>query len=556
MSNLKRLFGLTASGNTANPTLYRYNRYMQPVLNVSKDAQALDHSQIFLGSSVWDNGTEWRGLYTGQSEDSIVYAPDGLTYQNVDQMFMLYKTKSNDVRSGWNKVLDVNGDPKPIFQPTFIAGRFDKQQVWMRSIIKDGSTLKGWYTGDNGPGQPTPNYKIGYATSVDDGQTWTRYSTSEVYSDGLTDNRGIVVFTVLQDSSNLKAMYTGIDPNDGICLAESSDGITWTKTATLFAGLEYGFPWEFKKYGSDYFLWIQRQFRTPSNYGPAKKIFVLTSTDLTNWTFLGDQLTITGSNEFGISGPTILQKPNGEFFCLMTNAMNKVEAIAASTDEPFSQIKVAELNRTDIPIANSSTTFDYPDYVQWHAPLGIDTGFTEVISLGAGTISGSPSFAGLQFVALSGSQVITFSGISINTSSFCFKMAISIVTTGTLELFRIGNDILVTLESGKLRVRLSPDGAGYDKDYITTVNISKPTGITYIDNHIYIAFSFIGGVLKMYNDFVEFTSGQITKTVDTAMTDINNSQSNILIGQNAAIEVRSVSILSGATDQELIDLDI
>lgn len=558
MANIKKILGLTSPGSGSNPTLYRYTRDMQPVLNVSQDADALDCSQIFLGNAVWDDGTNFCVLYSGQSAHSIVYAPDGVTYENTDQMFLARMVKSNDVSSGWTKVLDVNGDPKPVFKPTFIVGRFDRSQVWMRTIIKEGATLKGWYSGDPQPAFAT--YKIGLATSSDNGETWTRHSTTPIYEDNtLTGSQGIVVFLVTEDGAGgYIAVYSGVDPNlDGIILATSSDGITWTKGAVLFVGLEYGWPWGWKKIGSDYYLWLQKEFRTPSNYGPAKKIFLLRSSNLTDWTFLGDQFSIRGSNEFGLSGFGLLQKPNGNYFALINSAKNKAENISAGTMEPFSCIKVIELNRSDLPIANAFNIYSYPSYVAWHAPLGIDTQLTEVIALTTGVMSsGNTSYSGLQFINLSGSQVITFSGISINTSSFAFKMAISIVTSGTLELFRIGNDILMTLESGKLRVRLSSNGAGYEKDYITTVNISKPVGITYVDDHIYVGFTFIGGVLRMYNDFVEFTSGEITKTVDTSLTNINNSVSNILIGQNAAIEVRSLSILSGATDQEFIDLDI
>jgi hypothetical protein len=555
---IKKLLALTAPGDAPNPNLYRYDRYMQPILDVSKDADALDNSQVFTGPAAWDNGTEWRFLYTGTSANSIVYAPDGLTYQNVDQMFLVTKTKSNDVQTGWTKFPDVNGDPKPVFQPTFIAGRFDESQVWMRSIINEGDTLKGWYTGDDGT--PTFVYKIGYAYSLDDGETWVKYATTPIYEDPLSSSRGIVVFMVTSDGAGgYIAAYTGINPNvDGIRIASSTNGIDWTLDETLFVGLEYGYPWNIQKYGSDYYLWLQKEFRTPSNYGPARKMFLLKSngSDLTDWTSLGDQYSSNGSNEYGISGATILQKPNGEYFSLISVAKNKIEAIASSTDEPFTSIKVVELNRTDLPIANAFNTFSYPSYVQWHSPLGIDTGLTEVIGTTTGTINGNIAYAGLQYVDLNGSQTITYDGISINQSSFAFKMAVEIVTTGTHELFRIGNDILVTLESGKLRVRLSDDGAGYDKDYITTVNISKPTGLSYIDNHIYVGFTWIGGVLTLYNDFVPFTAGQVTETVDDALTNINNSQSDILIGQNATLEVRSPSILNGATAQQFIDLDI
>jgi hypothetical protein len=558
MANIKKLFGLTSPGDAANPTLYRYTRHMEPILNVSQDADALDCSQIFLGNAVWDDGTNFNVLYNGQSAHSVVYAPDGLTYENNDQMFLARMVKSNDVTTGWSKVLDVNGDPKPVFKPSFTVGRFDRHQLWMRTVIKEGSTLKGWYSGDPQPGTPQ-TYKIGLATSTDNGETWTRHSTSAIYEDALTGSSGIVVFLVTEDGAGgYVAVYSGIDPNlDGIILATSADGISWTKTSTLFVGLEYGWPWGWKKIGSDYYLWLQKEFRVPENYGPAKKIFLLRSSNLTDWTFLGDQFSIRGSNEFGLAGFGLLQKPNGNYFALINSYKNKIENVWVNSGEPFVCIKAIELNRSDLPVANAFNIFSYPSYVAWHAPLGLDTQLTEVIGVTTGVISsGSVAYSGLQYINLSGSQTLTFSGISINTSTFGFKMAISIVTSGTLELFRIGDDILVTIETGKLRVRLSSDGLGYEKDYITTVNISKPTGINYIDDHIYIGFTFIGGVLKLYNDFVEFTSGEITKTVDDALTNINNSQDDILIGQNAAIEVRSVSILSGATDQQWIDLDI
>jgi hypothetical protein len=115
----------------------------------------------------------------------------------------------------------------------------------------------------------------------------------------------------------------------------------------------------------------------------------------------------------------------------------------------------------------------------------------------------------------------------------------------------------MSLESGKLRVRLSSDGVPYQKDYITTVNISKPVGLDYIDDHIYVGFIWGPSAnLRLFNDFVEFTSGQITKTVDDALPTVNDSFSNILIGQNATLELRSVSVMVEPTEAEFIELDI
>jgi hypothetical protein len=470
-------------------------------------------------------------------------------------------TKSNNVRTGWAKVLDVNGEPKPIFQPTFINGRFDKAQVWMRSVILEGSTLKGWYTGDNGT--PTFVYKIGYATSVDYGDTWTRYSTSEIYADAtLTAGRGIVMARVLFDADLNKYLmfYCGIDPNvTGFHIAESTDGITsWSKTHTgLLAGTNIGYVGECFKQGGVYYIYIQKNFQTGSNFGPARELHLYQSTDLSTWTSLGAKLVIKGSNEFGV-GPdsATLQKPNGEYFLLHACAKNRTQALASGTKEASSFIKVAE---STVKIQNSAPAYEYPDNVSFHAPLGSETGIVDVISnVGGSLSSGNFSWAEYQMIRLSGSQVLTFTnnGSVIEGEHFGVKMRVQILTTGTHELFRIGNDIIMSLVSGKLRVQLSSSGSGYEKDYITSVNISKPTGLDYIDDHIYVGFIWDGATLTLFNDFVPFTSGQVTETVDTALATVNNSSANILIGQNATLDLRSVSVMIEPTQAEFIALEL
>lgn len=551
---IKGILGLFGIGTGADITNYRFTRYMQPVMDVSRNPLALDCSQIFVGSA-WETETEWRLIYQGQSAHSVVY--ESVTYLNTDQNFLATKTKSNDLTTGWTKYLDGNGLPKPVLQPSLTVGRFDRYQLWVLTIIKIGSTLYAYTIGEGA----SSVYKVGHATSTDDGVTWTKTGTTAIYSDDAVSagNQGIVRFAVLKDATNYKIFYTGTAPNiDGFHIAQSTDGTTgWSKThSNLLSGRNLGYIFDVKKIGANYYIWIQRDFQTGQNLGPARRMLVYTSTDLTNWTSIGDQMGINGSNEFGISASQMFQKPNGDYFSIHTAAKNAAENFSIGTLEPFSCIKVAELNRTDAPFANSSPHFSYPSYLQWHAPLGYEMGLVESVSGGTGTINSNPVHAPLQFMAMNGSQTITFPGISINQTTFAMKMRVETKLTGTHELFNIGNDILVTLESGKLRVRLSSNASAYQKDYITTVNISKPAGITYADDHIYVGFTFIGGVLKMYNDFVEFTSGQITKTVDTTLTTLNNSVSNILIGANATIQLRSVSILSGATDQQFIDLDI
>lgn len=547
---------IKGGSQTQEITNARFNKYMGTVVGCTLDPDALDNSQCFLMDCI-DDGTNWRLFYVGANTVAVVYAPDGLTYDNVDQVFLAIKTKSNDVRTGWNKFLDVNGDPKPVFQPSFVNGQFDKAQVWIRSMLYEGGVLKAWFVGDDGT--PTFVYRVGYATSNDFGETWTKSGTTPIYTDAGTSSRGIVMLRVTKNGSTYVMIYCHIDPNvSGFQIAESSDGLSWAKTQTnILANQNYGWICDFKYTGGFYYFWVQKNFQTGSNFGPARDIYLLRSTNLTDWTSLGPQLTIRPANEFGIGNMSkILQKPNGSYFMLHTYYTGRIQALAGITAEPSQSIKVAE---SSAEIQNSACSFEYPDYVTFHAPLGNEMGFAEVIAGGVGTINSLPSYAELEFIRLSGSQTLTFSnsGSVISGEHFGVKMRVQVLTTGTHELFRIGDDIIMSLESGKLRVRLSSDGLGYEKDYITTVNISKPTGLDYIDDHIYVGFIWgPSSNLRLFNDFVEFTSGQITETVDDALATVNNSSSNILIGQNATLELRSVSVLLEPTETEFKELDI
>jgi hypothetical protein len=565
---IKKLMGLGGGGiGSEEVARTRFTRYMQPIVDPSLDAGALDSSQSWFLDIV-DTGSEWRLFYTGANTQTLTYTPDGQDYINNDATFMAIKTKSNDVLTGWTKVLDVNSDPKPIFKPSFVGGRFDYWQVWIRTIISDGGgNLRAWFIGDDG--NPTYDYRVGYATSTDWGDTWTKSGTTPIYTDFLSDggSRGIVVLKVVWNGTHHVMIYAGVAPNvDGLKVVQSVDGITsWSVvTSGLFAGQEYGFPSDFRYISGTYYLWLQRRNMMPGgNLGPCREVVLFSSTDLTTWTNLGVQLKIHGNaQEFGIGNHVkAMQKPNGEWFMVHTYYINRTQALDAlnGTKEPSPATKIAESNNSSSFIMNSQCDFSWPSYVTFHAPLDNENQFAEVISGTSGTLSsGNPSWWERGFLRLSGSQTVTFANDGvINGGNFGVKIYTEIITSGNRELFKIGNDIIVTLESGKLRVRLSSDGLGYEKDYITTANISKPTGMDFIDNHIYVAFHWNGTVLRMWNAHCveEFTAGQITKTVDDAMTTVNNSGDNILIGQNAAIELRSVSITDG-TVTELVTLNI
>ncbi len=562
-----RVMGISGGTFSADVTNTRWVRHMQPVVNPTKDAGALDSSQSWFLDCV-DDGTNWRLFYTGANTQTLNYTPDGQDYINNDATFMAIKTKSNDVLTGWNKVLDVNGDPKPIFKPSFVGGRFDYWQVWIRTIISDGGgNLRAWFIGDDG--NPTYDYRVGYATSTDWGDTWTKSGTTPIYTDFLSDggSRGIVVLKVVWNGTHHVMIYAGVAPTvDGLKVVQSVDGITsWSVvTSGLFAGTEIGFPSDFRYISGTYYLWLQRGNRIPGgNLGPAEEVVLLSSTNLTTWTNLGVQMRIQGSQEFGIGNHVkAMQKPNGNYFMLNTWYINRTQALDAlnATKEPSPATKIADSNDASF-IKNSANTFSYPSYVKFHAPLGYSMGTTDVINTTGGVLTGGAAVYATErdYLKLSGSQVVTFpnNGSIIDGGDFQLKMRVQTSTTGTHTLLKIGNDIWWTLENGKQRIRVSSDGVTYQKDYIATVNIGKPSGLDYIDDHVYISVSCVGGVIRVWNeDCITEITGSMTETVDDALTTVNNSGADIKVGENATLEIRSVSILDGATATELTELDI
>jgi hypothetical protein len=558
-AQLSTIIGLYGKSNAPDVTSYQYTRYMDPVIDVSKDAGALDNSQLFALTG-WETDTHYWVMLGGQSAASIVYAPDGNTYENVDQGFLASMAKSNTVNTGWVKLLDVNSDPKPVFQPG-ASGAWDDLQVWPRAIIKESTTLKLWYAGQKSDNQ----FRVGYATSTDNGLTWTKSGSNPIYTDTDLPNDRILTVKVVNNGTNYIMFYQGEAPTTtGISIAQSADGITsWTRTHTgVLLDQSVNFICDVKYISGTYYLWTQRYSTSGQvGNGPSPRISLYTSTDLTTWTNLGEQLTHRGSQEWALGGDGIFfQKPNGNWFYVGNYVKNALE-VFANAGEQFTGVKVAELNRSDAPIANRPNSYSYPSYVQRHYPLGPDfysetSGFTEVITNEIGASNTGIGFAGLDFVNLQGSTTITYPGISINQTNFGVKVRVAHKLTGTHTLLKIGNDFWLTLESGKIRFRASSDGVTYQKDWISTVNVSEPSGIDYADAHGYISILKIGSDWYIFNDFVELTAGQITKTVDDPLTLLNNSGSSVLIGQNATIELRSVSILNGATKQQIIDLDI
>lgn len=528
-----------------------WTKHVQPIVSTSKNfASTGDATQCHVTAMV-DTGTEWFIYYLGENA----------AVSTTDKVYLARKTKDNNLSSGWGKYADGNNLPIVVLDVSPTNGAFDQIQIWMRTVIKDGATYKGWYIGQSNASQ----FRVGYATS-NDGISWTKHASNPVYEDFVGLASGLTVFTIFKDADDgkFKMLYCGSELGANICMAESTDGISWTKLRSgILSTLGLGWQCCFAKFNSEYYIWAAADKRIFS--GISRRIDCYKTSDFVTFTYMGPQLRYTDGVAFGVTGSMRLGiKPNGNYFAVLTSYRNHIHK-SNNLGEEFNCINVYELDRSDLPIGGS-VVLQYPSYVLRHYSLSPDSfsglNTTERVNGDVGTITSAPNYAAisafggrtLDFITFSGSQVVTFPAINsvINRTQFAVKLRVSLTLTGTHELFRIGNDVLITLESGNLRVRLSSDGVSYQKDYISTSDISKPNA-TWIDDHLYVGLTFNSGTLKLYNDFNEFST---TKTVDNSLTTLNNSASSVLIGQNSTVKIRSVSVLGGATDQEFIDLEI
>lgn len=533
-----------------------YTRHAQPILIGTKDAAAQDVCQASYNAVV-DRGDAYV-LYYLASNPTI--------NSDRDVTCMAVKDKGGsldpDMSTGWTKRLSA-GLPEIVYDVGAV-GKFDETQVWLRNVLrKTDGTYEAWPMGLS-----SATIKIGYSTSTD-GIAWTRENSGDpVYEDGVN---GVTSYHVIYDEEDAtyKMLYSGELLGEDIGLAEGGPTV-WVKThSKILFGENLGQVAAFKKIEGIYYIWVAKELLFFS--GISEQIVLYRTADFTTFEYVGPQVVTSQASEFGVTNPVgIIKKPNGKYSMLFTSYQNHIGK-AGNLGEEFTAVKVADLNKCGLPIAGRPQTTVYPSYVPRHWPLNQEsatgTNFIEAVTGGNATINTTPVFSAitaygnrtLGFVNLSGSQTITDTnnpGGLFNPATFGVKLRVELKTTGTHELFRIGNDVLVTLESGKLRVRLSSDGATYQKDYITSVNISKPTGMSYIDDHLYVGFTWIGGVLTLYNDFVPFTGAQVTETVDNALTNVNDSGADFQLGQNATIKIRSVSLMTGITDQQWIDLEI
>jgi len=162
---------------------------------------------------------------------------------------------------------------------TGTPGEWDEGNAHEPCVIKDGSTLKIWYSHDN--------FEIGYATSSD-GITWTKLLTGPILQPGTAgswDESSVSDPFVIKANGTYTMWY---EASSSIGCATSPDGILWTKCAENPVLEPTPASWDEDRVsdaavvfdGETYHMWYQGiDFD-----GPPTSIGYATSTNSITWT--------------------------------------------------------------------------------------------------------------------------------------------------------------------------------------------------------------------------------------------------------------------------------
>lgn len=513
-------------------------KYLYPIVNGSIVSTHKDTMQIFMGDVVYRSGVYYI-FYGGNAADG-----------DIDRIFKATKTDDDNPYTTFTKHLTA-GEPTVILGPSGVNGTYDEDEVFPRTVFYD-EHVGEWkmYFTANQIGA-SPQYKTGLATSAD-GTTWTK--VGERYSDGTSN---IIMFVVVQaGAGDYRALITrGVSgaTNDFIKdYATSTDGETWVKVGAVTSSFPQSILiTKIQKVGDEYIVFSTSDNRD-TDISNGTRILMHKTTDFSTFIYIGELMRNDQPNERAVVVCGVVPKNDTmEIFYHYFKNQNKT---TANGGEGYIAIRMAILNTNTLqqPIVVS----EYPSWVKKYWPLnpGSATGsaFREIIDGDTANFTGPQwSLDGLQFFDFLGTG-FTFpnNGLIFSPTDFALKLRVEIVTTGTINLFSSGTDIVVQLVSGNLRVALN----NATKDYITTADIAKPTGITDPGTHVYVGFIWQGGTLRLC---VGNTIGiSVTQTVNNAMTNIANGGSDVLLCSGATIEARSFVTMSGQTDQQYLDTDL
>jgi len=531
LANLKKVKGPTAAVLT---------RYLYPVVNGSITAAHKDTMQCFLGGVAYMGGVYYIA-YTGNAADG-----------DVDRCFMATLSTETPFTAA-TKILDT-GAPKVIIGPSGTNGTWNENETFHRGLIwdPDQGHFKHFITG--GQTGASPQYTIGLYTSVD-GHTTTE--AGQIYTDGTTNIISIAPYRVT--AGNWKAIVNtsataGATNNFAYDLISSTDGQTgWTKVGAITQFKDVILVLGIVKIQEDIFVICGADSRDSESSSASKLVMYKTDSTFGSFSYAGELM-----NKFEPSERALFQAAlipfSDRIVGFYTNFKNQNKT-SANGGEAYSAIRMFTIQGPTL--SQPSIVNSYPTWVKRYWPLNAESAtgntFFEQIVGGTCAFGGTLEWTvdGLNMFNFTGTGM-TFTAVDISswTANLSLKMRVKIVTTGTINLFSIGTDIVVQLVSGNLRVALN----NATKDYISTADIAKPTGITDPGDDVYVGFIWQSGTLTLCvgND----TNVAKTNTVNNSMTDISNSQTAPIICSGATIEAGRVVLMSGQTTQQWIDTDL
>jgi predicted GH43/DUF377 family glycosyl hydrolase len=200
-----------------------------------------------------------------------------------------------------------------------VEGEWDDRQVWNPAVIRDGDTLRMYYTGGYAIVWDLPMTKIGYAWSLD-GVIWTRYNGNPVLSAEFNwEDDGLFGCAVIKDGDTMKMWYGCGDPGSVIGYATSLDGKKWNKYPSPVLETGPGSEWD------DYvirpttvvkeddmlkmYYWGGRPYFPYEESMP--QIGLATSPDGINWTKYND--TTTAAAPYAFSDPVLKHGETGDW---------------------------------------------------------------------------------------------------------------------------------------------------------------------------------------------------------------------------------------------------
>lgn len=531
-----------------------FKRFFQPVLDGSINADALDQMQVFINDSVAIKNNIAYLYYTGNGQGTPTW--------DVDLIFCASKNLlTGNINEGWQRYTNGTSNAVVVVGNT---ATWKNLQVFVRTVIYDAdmNLFRMWYGGHRNTAQP---FCIGYATSTD-GFTWSDFGANPIVTNFVdVGSIGVIGFSVYKETTTLYHALASGDGNIkevGAMYMTSTNGTSWTKVRTgLFIGMDVRFINAIRKINGLYYVWVNYGYNL--NYyvnGLPLSIRVYSTADFITFTLVGEQLNPIEPDEAGFLGGAVINY-NSKWYTFYTYYKNQVK-YNGNNGEPFTSLKVLE---SPLPFSEAPNyKIQYPPYVKRYYPCyqfpESQTPKERLLEI-TPTVTGTLAWVKMRYVNFSGSQKLSYADNPYSGNDLAVKARINRNLTGVHPIANQDSVVrgwYMNLNNGKLEVGISGNGLTIEKLYRSVNNVVKPTGIYDENEHMDVGFIFREGVLRL---LIGNSLGvPVTLVSDSPVSLLYNSVNALTIGEHLGVyssnQTRSVCILSGASDSELILLDL